>query len=434
MSYKEVEIDNCNDKFKEMYENTARYLIVYGGAGSGKSYEISKYLLSKLLSNKEVNILVVRQTAKSNRNTTFAQIKQTIGRNNLHKYFRVNRSDLTITNIAFGNQIVFGGLDDVEKLKSTTFENGILTDIWMEEASETMYDDFLQLDLRLRGELKNTHFQMTLSFNPIKKKHWIYDRFFDKTDNRASIIKTTYKDNKFIDEETIKTIEYMRIHNPMYYQVYGLAEWGELEEGLTFKRQYYAEWEFIPHDAIGVVYCDPNLSKKGKGDTTAIVKLLYSQTTNQFYISDAKCDTYSDSNELLKDYLFMRDEKARWMGFDGHVSQESSWSQHVRNFCSIHGIPSPIIEYKRYRVDDLSKNAQVLWNEGRLLFPPNFQKTSAGEKFLQQLYVFAGKKNTKAKDDAPDALICATEFIVESGLATLQLQQRQLLQKLINKR
>ena len=417
-----------------MYNNQHRYLIVFGGAGSGKSYEISKYLLSKLLTKKEVNILVVRQTAKSNRNTTFAQIKQTISRNNLNKYFRVNRSDLTITNLKYGNQIVFGGLDDVEKLKSTTFENGILTDIWMEEASETKYDDFLQLDLRLRGELEETHFQLTMSFNPIKKKHWIFERFFDRIDDRAFIIKTTYKDNKFIDEETVKTIEFMKVHNPMYYQVYGLAEWGELEEGLIFKRQYYQEWDYLPSDAMGVVYCDPNLSKKGKGDTTAIVKLLYSQSTNNFYIADAKCDTYSDSNELLKDYLFMRDERARWLGFDGNVSQESSWSQHVRNFCSIHNIPSPIIEYKRYRVDDLSKNAQMLWNEGRLLFPPNFYKSASGEKFLQQLYVFAGKRNSKLKDDAPDGLICSVEFIIESGLATLHLQQRELLQKLLSKR
>ena len=35
-----------------------------------------------------------------------------------------------------GNEIVFSGLDDTEKLKSITFENGELTDVWVEEAAK----------------------------------------------------------------------------------------------------------------------------------------------------------------------------------------------------------------------------------------------------------------------------------------------------------
>ena len=423
-----VDSKYTNTAFIPIYRNDARYLVIYGGAGSGKSYEIAKLVLSKLLAFQHVNYLIVRQTAKSNRHTTFNQIKQTINRNGISHLFEINKTALTITNKKYGNQILFGGLDDVEKLKSTTFENGILTDIWIEEASETSYDDFLQLDLRLRGLYPNVNFQIIISFNPISKKHWIYERFFDRKDNRAFILKTTYLDNNWIDEETIKTIEYMKFHNPLYYNVYGLGEWGELTEGLIFKREHYIEYDYLPADARGVAYCDPNLSKKGLGDTTAMYKMLYSPSMDIFYVADAFCESYSDTNKLLKDFLSLRDENCRYLGFDGNVSQESSWTQHVNNFCQLHSIPNPIIDYKRYRVDEISKNTQMLWSNGQIQFKNGFSKTKVGETVLTQLYSFAGKKNTKAKDDAPDALVCTTEFIVETGLAQLNKQVNDFLQ------
>lgn len=415
-----------NDCYFPYLDNNSRYLIFYGGAGSGKSYFIAQRLVYRLLAYPNRNFLIVRQTAKSNRDTTFAQLKQIIYKINASQYFTVNVSNMSITNNLSGNKIIFGGLDDVEKLKSTTFEKGILTDIWIEEASETSYEDFLQLDLRLRGEFPDG-FQIVLSFNPIRKKHWIYDRFFGSNDERASILKTTYLDNKWIDEQSKKTIEYMKKHDPHYYKVYGLGEWGELTEGLIFKKEHYQEWDFIPSDAKGVVYCDPNLSKKGKGDTTGIVKLLYSYSTGKYYVSNAYCSSMNDADELLTKYLNLYEDNSRFLGFDGNVSQESTWTQFVQNYCNRLNKVPPIIHYQRYKVDDLAKNAQLIYNEGKILFPPNFKYSKDGEEFCSQLFSFNGKKNTKGKDDAPDALICALTFIQDTYSIGLSQNQQDLI-------
>ena len=78
---------------------------------------------------------------------------------------------------ASGAQIVFAGLDDVEKIKSITPAKGVFTDIWMEEATECDYGDYKQLDKRLRGR-SGFKKRFILSFNPVYLTHWIYVEFF----------------------------------------------------------------------------------------------------------------------------------------------------------------------------------------------------------------------------------------------------------------
>jgi len=185
------------------------------------------------------------------------------------------------------------------------------------------------------------------------------------------------------------------------------------EDGDFFKREFYCEYETLPPDLRCVVYCDPNLAKKSKGDTTAAVAFGYSAKLDRFYIAGAICKSFSDSNELLDRILKLRETvKCVGLAFDGNVSQESSWTQHVKNYSILQNIPFPHIEYKRYHVNDLAKNLQLIYNEGRLLFPRNFSDTKEGELFMNQFFAFRGEKESNA-DDAPDALICALEFIYE---------------------
>lgn len=189
-------------------------------------------------------------------------------------------------------------------------------------------------------------------------------------------------------------------------------------EGDFFKTEDYKEYKELPTDVRGVIYCDPNLSKKGKGDTTAITPLLYSPTTDVYYITQAVCRSFSDSNDLLDTVLGIKQSLTGLVSavaFDGNVTQESTWTQFVRNWCKIKRMPYPYIEYKRYKVNDLAKNLQMIYSEGRLLFPAGFSLTQAGEKYLAQFFAFTGTK-TCGKDDAPDSAICAFEFIHERHL------------------
>jgi phage terminase large subunit len=138
-------------------------------------------------------------------------------------------------------------MDDREKIKSITFEHGDLTDIWIEEATELVEEDFDQLDLRLRG--KNApSFQITMTFNPIDSMHWIKLKFYDNKDERATCVLSTYKDNKWCDEETKVNLELLREKNPYLYDVYARGEWGNAGDivfrNAKYERCPYAEEDF----------------------------------------------------------------------------------------------------------------------------------------------------------------------------------------------
>ena len=96
------------------------------------------------------NLLVVRAVWATHRDSTYALFRQVISLWGLEGLFHCQDSALRIQ-CKNGNSVIFKGLDNVEKLKSTTFPKGELTDIWVEEASEIEESAFDQLDVRLRG-------------------------------------------------------------------------------------------------------------------------------------------------------------------------------------------------------------------------------------------------------------------------------------------
>lgn len=203
-----------------------RYLVLYGGAGSGKSVFAVQRFLIRLLAHNACNLLVIRKVAATHRDSTYALFRQVAAAWHIESLFRFHDSRLRITCLPTGNEVVFKGLDDAEKLKSITFSNGLLTDIWVEEASEITEGDFNQLDIRLRG--RGIQGQMVLTFNPISQLHWLKRRFFDQQDPQATVLKTTYLNNRFLDPDYADMLTRFETTDPYYYSVYCLGEWGVL--------------------------------------------------------------------------------------------------------------------------------------------------------------------------------------------------------------
>jgi phage terminase large subunit len=231
-----------NDVYIPYLNNDDRYLIFYGGGSSGKSYFIGERLIYKLITPKKCNCLIVRQTADTNRRSTFPLLKQVISNWNLSEYFKVNESDMRIVCTLTGNEIAFAGLDDVEKIKSITFANGELTDIWVEEATECQEADINQLKVRLRGGKSKK--QMVLSFNPINIQHWIKKHFIDS--GLATVCFSTYKDNKFLTDDDRKALEDLQFIDEYTYEVYCLGKWGIVGKTVFDARSIQARLDNIP--------------------------------------------------------------------------------------------------------------------------------------------------------------------------------------------
>ena len=195
-----------NSHYFDLLWCKTRYLVLYGGASSGKSYFVAQRYTTKIRKpSARMNLLVVRQTQKSNRQSTFALFKQVIRSWDMRDEFRINQTDMTITCKVNGNIILFSGCDDTERLKSLTTENGIITDIWAEEASEIEESDFNQLDVRLRGE--GRYKQIVITFNPIDVNHWLKKRFIDVKSPDITVNKSTYKNNEHLTPEDGANLE-----------------------------------------------------------------------------------------------------------------------------------------------------------------------------------------------------------------------------------
>ena len=231
-----------NDVYLPFLDNDDRYLIFYGGGSSGKSYFIAQRWIYKLIQPKRCNLLVVRQTGDTNRRSTFPLLKQVIRNWNLSEHFKINESDMRIKCLLTGNEVAFAGLDDVEKIKSITFENGELTHEWVEEATECQEADINQLKVRLRGGKSKK--QMVLSFNPINIQHWIKKHFIDS--GLATVCFSTYKDNKFLTDDDRKALEDLKYTDEYTYEVYCLGKWGILGKTVFDARAIQKRLDVIP--------------------------------------------------------------------------------------------------------------------------------------------------------------------------------------------
>lgn len=265
-----------NPVYKPATKTKARYRILYGGAGSGKSHFVAQETLLNMLSSGNCSYLVVRKTGRTIRNSVFRLLTEMISEAELTPYFSINKTEMTITCIT-GSSLITSGLDDVEKLKSVANVNRL----WVEEASEITEKDFNQLDLRLRGQSK-IGYQLTLTFNPISETHWLKKSFFDVGRPNSFVLKTTYKDNLFLDEQYIQTLLQLEKEDYQYYRIYALGEWGSIGNII------YSNWE--KQDLSDIKYTFDNLYNGldfgFADDPTAYVRAHLDNKRKTIYIFD----------------------------------------------------------------------------------------------------------------------------------------------------
>lgn len=226
--------DNINKAYLPHLDNMARIQIFYGGSGSGKSVFLSQRDVLDLLKGGR-NFLICRQVAKTLRKSVFAEVCKVITDWELTHRFSIQKTDMTIT-CDNGYQMLFVGLDDTEKLKSITPQKGVITDVRVEEATETEQSSIKQLFKRQRGGNPDVPKRLTLSFNPIIQLHWIYIEYFaavawadDQTehnDGRLSILKTWYIHNEYLTEDDVNDL--LTETDEYYRDVYTFGNWGVL--------------------------------------------------------------------------------------------------------------------------------------------------------------------------------------------------------------
>ncbi|MDR2944055.1 MAG: PBSX family phage terminase large subunit [Methanosarcinales archaeon] len=224
--------------YSDFWNSKHRYRVLKGGRASKKSKTTALYFISKLMKHPQSNLLVIRQTYASLKDSCFSELEWAIHRMGVEKYWKISTSPLEMTYLPTGQKILFRGLDDPLKLTSITVSIGFLCWTWIEEAFQVKREsDFDKIDGSIRGNLPADLWpQHTLTFNPWHDKIWIKRRFFDVSDDSDIFTKTTtWKDNEFLGEHDRRYYEKMEKENPRRYWVEGLGNWGIIE-GLIYEK------------------------------------------------------------------------------------------------------------------------------------------------------------------------------------------------------
>lgn len=223
-----------------------RYVILYGGRRSSKSFSWSQLIQKRGLKWKR-KVVCLRKFKSTIRHSTWARVKAAVDESIGLDKAKVNESNFEIT-LPNGTQYYFVGADDPQKLKS--LEGA--TDVVLEETNEFEEQDFDTLDAGLSPSLNDDEppAQVWFSFNPIPEvedaPHWIQTRFLHRVVHELSevalseeldcaILRTWYKDNAFCPKATVKLLESYKDTNPTLYEMWALGRFVRLE-GVILKK------------------------------------------------------------------------------------------------------------------------------------------------------------------------------------------------------
>ncbi len=226
------------ESFFPLLDNESPYLVLIGGAGSGKSEFVARKLFYRCMKEGGHRFLVMRKVRSRCRESVIAVVRGLLRENQILDDF--NKTDRILHfNSPTGapNEILFDGLDDPDKIKSIV---GI-TGIWLEEATEFTHEDFMQLDLRMRGETKS-YKQMIMTLNPDEAAGaWLKDEFCYDDEPKTGpgkragsyIHHSTIEDNPIEAVRREYTAKLEALGDKTYYAIYRQGRWA-LAKGIIY--------------------------------------------------------------------------------------------------------------------------------------------------------------------------------------------------------
>ncbi len=249
-----------NDAYEPLFIGRARYFILMGGRGAGRSTVASQYANARLVAPEYFRCAIMRYVLGDIRNSIYREITDRAEENGISESLNINDSMMTIDYGANSiNAVGFKKSSGDQKAKLKSLAN--YTTVIIEEADEIPEEDFIQLDDSLRT-LKGD-ITIILLLNPPPKSHWVIKRWFNllpsgikdfyvpelKPEVTATVfIRTSYKDNeKNLDRQSVLNYENYRQSNPEHYynMVMGLVP-------ETVRGKIYSNWkeiDGIPHEA-----------------------------------------------------------------------------------------------------------------------------------------------------------------------------------------
>jgi len=289
-----------NKKYLVLDESFARYFIVTGGRGSGKSFAVNSVLLL-LTYQAGHTILFTRYTLRAAGISIIPEFIEKLELLGVIDQFKITKDE--IINTGNGSKIIFRGIktssgDQTANLKSLT---GITT--WVMDEAEELNDEdiFDKIDLSVRNKIQEN--RVILILNPTTKEHFIYKRWFEDrgvsagsniTKEDTTYIHTTYLDNlDNLSESYIKQIETMKVRRPNRYKHTIEGAWLDKAEGVIFTDWSIGEFQQVGKIVYGQDYGFSN-------DPSTLVKTSIDKENKVIYIQLCFYQTKLTTSEILQ--------------------------------------------------------------------------------------------------------------------------------------
>ena len=287
-----------NKKYLVLDESFARYFIVTGGRGSGKSFAVNSVLLL-LTYQAGHTILFTRYTLRAASISIIPEFIEKLELLGVIDQFKITKDE--IINTGNGSKIIFRGIktssgDQTANLKSLT---GITT--WVMDEAEELNDEdiFDKIDLSVRNKIQEN--RVILILNPTTKEHFIYKRWFEDrgvsagsniTKEDTTYIHTTYLDNiDNLSESYIKQIETMKVRRPNRYKHTIEGSWLDKAEGVIF-----SDWSIGDFQQVGKVVFGQDYGFSN--DPSTLVKTSIDKENKVIYIQLCFYQTKLTTSEI----------------------------------------------------------------------------------------------------------------------------------------
>jgi phage terminase large subunit len=339
----------ATEVFKQNYDAVKRFVVNIGGSRSTKTYSILQLLIVRALSSEEpLTISIVRKSFPSLRISVMRDFFNILKELDLYSVENHNKSEHTYT---IGQSVIeFFSIDDAQKRRGT--KRDIL---YVNEANELNYEDFFQLQIR-------TTTQIFMDFNP-SEFFWFNDELEQRED--VQVIRSTYKDNPYLNEDQVKEIERLQFTDHQYYQMYALGQFaGDID--LVYMHNVV---DTIPTDqaklvALGLDWGysnDPTalIEVWRKGDELFLNELLYDLALTNSDIAEKMREYGVDRyTEVIADSAEPKSiEEVRRMGFN--IKPATKGPDSIRNGIDI---------LKRYKINVTKESTNLIQEFRRYKF------------------------------------------------------------------
>lgn len=277
----------ATEVFQKNYAASKRFVVNIGGSRSTKTYSILQLLIVRALSSDEpLLISVVRKSFPSLRISVMRDFFQILKDLDLYDESKYNATEKAYY---LGNSIIeFFSIDDAQKRRGS--KRDIL---YINEANELSYEDYFQLQLR-------TTTQVFMDFNP-SEYFWYNEELESRED--VEVIRSTYKDNPYLNDAQVKEIERLQETDYQYYQIYALGQFaGDVD--LVYTHNIVDD---IPTDIAKLVAL--GLDWGYSNDPTTLIEVW--KEGNNLYLNEILYDTNLTNSDIA--------EKLREAGVDRYI-------------------------------------------------------------------------------------------------------------------